>query len=119
MMDFCIVADPLPGAAGKLDLIDTDYRHMIRFEAAMLRVKNEQEAGPLITRTLDAFLGAGWQAEYTVQEAFNGCSGFTGAARNRRTSAPLISAAASLWPMTISWMGPSSPQPSSRSRAST
>ena len=38
----------------------------------MLRVKNEQEAGPLITRTLDAFLGAGWQAEYTVQEAFNG-----------------------------------------------
>ncbi len=71
-MDFCIVADPLPGAAGKLDLIDTDYRHMIRFEAAMLRVKNEQEAGPLITRTLDAFLGAGWQAEYTVQEAFNG-----------------------------------------------
>ena len=38
----------------------------------MLRVKNEQEAGPLITRTLDAFLGAGWQAEYIVQEAFNG-----------------------------------------------
>lgn len=71
-MDFCIVADPLPSAAEKLDLIDTDYRHMIRFEAAMLRAKNDQEAGPLITRTLDAFLGSGWQAEYTVEEAFDG-----------------------------------------------
>lgn len=72
MMDFCLVTDPLPRTAEKLDLIDTDYRHMIRFEAAMLRIKTEQEAEPFITDLLDAFLGAGWQAEYTVQEAFAG-----------------------------------------------
>ena len=71
-MDFCLVADRLPCAAQRLDLIDSDYRLFARFEAAMLRAKGESEAGPLITGTLDAFLGAGWQAEYTVQEAFAG-----------------------------------------------
>ena len=71
-MDFCLVADRLPCAAQRLDLINSDYRLFARFEAAMLRAKGESEAGPLITGTLDAFLGAGWQAEYTVQEAFAG-----------------------------------------------
>lgn len=71
-MDFCLVADRLPCAAQRLDLIDSDYRLFARFEAAMLRAKGESEAGPLITGTLDTFLGAGWQAEYTVQEAFAG-----------------------------------------------
>lgn len=71
-MDFCLVADRLPCATQRLDLIDSDYRLFARFEAAMLRAKGESEAGPLITGTLDAFLGAGWQAEYTVQEAFAG-----------------------------------------------
>ena len=71
-MDFCLVADRLPCAAQRLDLINSDYRLFARFEAAMLRAKGESEAGPLITGMLDAFLGAGWQAEYTVQETFAG-----------------------------------------------
>lgn len=71
-MDHCLIADPLPDRAGVLALIDPDYRHLVRFEAAMLRVKEDSEAEPLVGRILDAFLGAGWQAEYTAQQAFDG-----------------------------------------------
>ena len=84
MMDFCLITDRLPHEAAGLDLIDPDYRIFARFEAAMLRAKGESEAGPLIARTLDAFLGAGWQAEYTVQAAFEGLLWFYRAGRDER-----------------------------------
>lgn len=71
-MDHCLIADPLPVSAGPLTLIDPDYRLLVRFEAAMLRAKDDQAAGPLISRALDGFLGEGWQADYSVQEAFDG-----------------------------------------------
>ena len=70
-MDHCLIADPLPAEAlGRP--IRTDYRAFVRFEAAMLRAKDDQAAGPLISRALDGFLGEGWQADYSVQEAFDG-----------------------------------------------
>lgn len=68
-MDHCLIADPLPAEAlGRP--IRTDYRAFVRFEAAMLRAKDDQAAGPLISHALDGFLGEGWQADYSVQEAF-------------------------------------------------
>lgn len=83
-MDFCLITDSLPSAADGLDLIDPDYRILARFEAAILRAKSDKQAGSIVARTLDAFLGAGWQAEYTVQEAFEGLLWFYRAGRQER-----------------------------------
>ena len=81
MKPHCLIADPLPSKTPQLDLIDLDYRIFIQFEAASLRVKNDQDAAPLITATLDKFLGAGWQLEYTPQQAFDGLMWFYRAGR--------------------------------------
>lgn len=72
-MDHCLIADPLPRSlrVHPHRVICPDFRLFVRFEAAMLRVKDDQEAGPLITRTLNQFLGAGWQAECPEQNAFD------------------------------------------------
>lgn len=72
-MDFCLIADPLPHSlrVHPHRVICPDYRLFVRFEAAMLRVKNDQEAGPLITQTLNRFLGTGWQTECPEQNAFD------------------------------------------------
>lgn len=81
MKPHCLIADPLPSRTPQLDLIDPDYRTFVQFEAASLRVKNDQDAAPLITATLDKFLGAGWQLEYTPQQAFDGLMWFYRAGR--------------------------------------
>ena len=81
MKQHCLIADPLPSKTPQLDLIDPDYRTFVQFEAASLRVKNERDAAPLITATLDKFLGAGWQTEYTPQQAFDGLMWFYRAGR--------------------------------------
>ena len=72
-MDFCLIADPLPHSlrVHPHRVICPDYRLFVRFEAAMLRVKADQEAGPLITQTLNRFLGTGWQTECPEQNAFD------------------------------------------------
>ena len=72
-MDHCLIADPLPHflRVPPYSVARFDFRLIVRFEAAMLRVKDDQEAGPIITQTLDEFMGAGWQAECPVQNAFD------------------------------------------------
>lgn len=72
-MEHCLIADPLPRSLRVYPhrIICPDYRLFVRFEAAMLRVKDDQEAGLFILRTLDRFLGRGWQMEYPKQEAFD------------------------------------------------
>ena len=72
-MDHCLIADPLPHflRVPPYSVARFDFRLFVRFEAAMLRVKDDQEAGPIITQTLDEFMGAGWQAECPVQNAFD------------------------------------------------
>lgn len=72
-MDHCLIADPLPRSlrVHPHRVICPDFRLFVRFEAAMLRVKDDQEAGPLITQTLNRFLGTGWQTECPEQNAFD------------------------------------------------
>lgn len=72
-MDYCLIADPLPHflRVPPYSVDRSDFRLFVRFEAAMLRVKDDQEAGPIITQTLDEFMGAGWQAECPEQNAFD------------------------------------------------
>lgn len=70
-MGFCLVTDPLPSAAEKLDLIDTDYRHMIRFEAAMLRAKSDQDARLPIQIALGALFGPLGQRPQDAEKAFD------------------------------------------------
>lgn len=47
----------------------------------MLRARSDREAGPLITAALDRICGRGWQAEYTVQQAFDALLWFYRAGR--------------------------------------
>ena len=72
-MDHCLIADPLPRSlrVHPHRVICPDFRLFVRFETAMLRVKDDQEAGPLITQTLNRFLGTGWQTECPEQNAFD------------------------------------------------
>lgn len=73
MKDFCLIADPLPYSlrVHPHRNICPDYRLFVQFEADMLRVKDDQEAAPRMASALDRFLGAGWQTEYTTQQAFD------------------------------------------------
>lgn len=73
MKDFCLIADPLPYSlrVHPHRNICPDYRLFVQFEADMLRVKDDQEAAPRMASALDRFLGAGWQIEYTTQQAFD------------------------------------------------
>ncbi len=66
-MDHCLIADPLPAEAlGRP--IRTDYRAFVRFEAAMLRAKDDRAAGPLIQKALrDTGLPAGSQTERSFE----------------------------------------------------
>ena len=49
-MDYCLIADELPSQVpGTFYAFrDPDYRHMVRFEAATLRAKTEQDAAQAI-----------------------------------------------------------------------
>lgn len=71
-MDFCLIADGLPGAFELgCGTMQTDYRHFVRFEAAMLRTHDEQAAARLIDRTLYGVFGRGWREGRTTQQAFD------------------------------------------------
>ena len=63
-MDYCLIADPLPHflRVPPYSVARSDFRLFVRFEAAMLRVKDDHDAVPIITQIVDEFMGAGWQA---------------------------------------------------------
>ncbi len=73
MMDFCLIADSpprrVPGTV--YALTDPDYRHMVRFEAAMLRAKSDQDARLPIQIALAALFGSIVQRPPDVKEAFD------------------------------------------------
>ena len=58
-MDYCLIADELPSQVpGTFYAFrDPDYRHMVRFEAATLRAKTEQDAAQAIQTAQAALFG--------------------------------------------------------------
>ena len=69
-MDFCLIADRLPDyvPGTRYRLADPDYRHMVRFEAAMLRA-SEGDAEGIIHTALAAVFGQGWREDGPGVEA--------------------------------------------------
>lgn len=82
-MNFCLIADSLPHRVPGTHyaLMDPDYRHMIRFEAAMLRAKTDRDAGLPIQIALAALFGSMGQRPPDVKEAFDALLWFYRAGR--------------------------------------
>ena len=85
-MDFCLIADRLPNTVPGTHylLTDPDYRHMVRFEAATLRAKTDQDAGQAVQTALAAVFGSQGQHPADVQKAFDALLWFYRAGRQER-----------------------------------
>ena len=82
-MDYCLIADELPSQVpGTFYAFrDPDYRHMVRFEAATLRAKTEQDAAQAIQTAQAALFGPLGQRPQDAQKTFDALLWFYRAGR--------------------------------------
>ena len=82
-MDYCLIADELPSQVpGTFYAFrDPDYRHMVRFEAATLRAKTEQDAAQAIQTAQAALFGPLGQRPQDAQKVFDALLWFYRAGR--------------------------------------
>ena len=89
-MDYCLIADRLPTKVPHFiyPLRDPDYRHMVRFEAAILRAKTEKDAGQAVQTALAAVFGPLGQCPPDAQKAFDALLWFYRAGRKEPSGGP-------------------------------
>ena len=82
-MDYCLISDELPSQVpGTFYAFrDPDYRHMVRFEAATLRAKTEQDAAQAIQTAQAALFGPLGQRPQDAQKTFDALLWFYRAGR--------------------------------------
>ena len=85
-MNYCLIADRLPNTVPGTHylLTDPDYRHMVRFEAATLRAKNDRDAGQAVQTALAAVFGSQGQRPADAQNAFDALLWFYRAGRKEQ-----------------------------------
>ena len=85
-MDYCLIADELPlQVPGTFySFRDPDYRHMVRFEAATMRAKTDQDAAQAIRTAQAALFGPLGQRPQDAQKAFDALLWFYRAGRKER-----------------------------------
>lgn len=83
MIDYCLIADEPPSQVpGTFYAFrDPDYRHMVRFEAATLRAKTEQDAAQAIQTAQAALFGPLGQRPQDAQKTFDALLWFYRAGR--------------------------------------